>query len=75
MKHYQQRHGLTDDGKLTQGTIDSLNVPFNQRVISMGDALEHWRWMSDEYVNPRVMVNLPEFWVRAYERIIRWPSR
>jgi len=67
VKHYQQRHGLTDDGKLTQGTIDSLNVPLDQRVISMGNALEHWRWLPDEYANPRVMVNLPEFWVRAYE--------
>ncbi len=67
VKHYQQRHGLTDDGKLTQLTIDSLNVPLDQRVISIGNALEHWRWMPDEYVNPRVMVNLPEFWVRAYE--------
>jgi murein L,D-transpeptidase YcbB/YkuD len=67
VKHYQARHGLTDDGKLTQATIDSLNVPFDLRVLSMDNALEHWRWMPDEYVNPRVMVNLPEFWVRAYE--------
>jgi len=67
VKHYQQRHGITDDGKLTQQTVDSLNVPFDQRVISMGNALEHWRWYSDEYLNPRVLVNLPEFWARAYE--------
>jgi murein L,D-transpeptidase YcbB/YkuD len=67
VKHYQQRHGLTEDGKLTQATITSLNVPFDQRVISIGNALEHWRWMPDEYLNPRVMANLPEFWVRAYE--------
>jgi len=65
--HYQSRHGLTADGKLTQSTIDSLNVPFDKRVASIGNALEHWRWMPDEYMNPRVMVNLPEFWVRAYE--------
>ena len=65
--HYQARHGLTADGKLTQATLDSLNVPFDQRVVSISNALEHWRWYSDEYLNPRVMVNLPEFWVRAYE--------
>jgi murein L,D-transpeptidase YcbB/YkuD len=67
VKHYQQRHGLTSDGKLTQATIDSLNVPFDLRVVSIDNALEHWRWMPDVYMNPRVMVNLPEFWVRAYE--------
>jgi murein L,D-transpeptidase YcbB/YkuD len=67
VKHYQQRHGITDDGKLTQQTIDSLNVPLDARVVAMGNALEHWRWYSDVYENPRVLVNLPEFWVRAYE--------
>jgi murein L,D-transpeptidase YcbB/YkuD len=67
VEHYQQRHGLTANGKLTQATIDSLNTPFDQRVTSIDNALEHWRWLPDDYMNPRVMVNLPEFWVRAYE--------
>ena len=67
VKHYQARHGLTDDGKLTQGTVDSLNVPLDQRVQQIGNALEHWRWLPDKYVSPRVLVNLPEFFVRAYE--------
>ncbi len=67
VKHYQARHGLTDDGKLGNGTIASLNVPFDERVQQIDDALEHWRWLPDNFVNPRVLVNLPEFWVRAYE--------
>jgi murein L,D-transpeptidase YcbB/YkuD len=67
VKHYQGRHGLTVDGKLTQATIDSLNVPMDQRVVQIGNALEHWRWLPDEFANPRVLVNLPEFFVRAYE--------
>ena len=67
VKHYQDRHGLTDDGKLSQGTIDSLNVPMTRRVQQMNDALERWRWLSDDYVQPRILVNLPEFLLRAYE--------
>lgn len=67
VKHYQQRHGLTDDGKLTPSTINSLNVPFDKRVQQIDDALEHWRWMPDNFVNPRILVNLPEFIVRTYE--------
>jgi murein L,D-transpeptidase YcbB/YkuD len=67
VKHYQQRHGLSDDGKLGQGTIDSLNVPMTRRVQQMNDALERWRWLSDDYVQPRILVNLPEFQLRAYE--------
>jgi murein L,D-transpeptidase YcbB/YkuD len=67
VKRYQARHGLTIDGKLTQATISSLNVPMNVRVQQIDDALERWRWLPDNFVQPRVMVNLPEFVVRAYD--------
>jgi murein L,D-transpeptidase YcbB/YkuD len=67
VKHYQQRHGLTPDGKLTQSTIDSLNVPMDVRVQQLNLSLERWRWLADPYTNPRLLENLAEFVVRAYE--------
>ncbi len=67
VKHFQGRHGLATDGKLGQGTIDALNVPLDKRVRSIIDALERWRWLPDNYQQPRVLVNLPEFQLRAYE--------
>jgi len=66
VKHYQGRHGLTPDGKLTQATIDSLNVPMDVRVQQLDLSLERWRWLADPYTNPRLLVNLAEFVVRAY---------
>jgi murein L,D-transpeptidase YcbB/YkuD len=66
VKKYQARHGLTADGKLYQSTIDSLNVPMTVRVQQLTDALERWRWLPQNYVQPRVFVNLPEFVVRTY---------
>jgi murein L,D-transpeptidase YcbB/YkuD len=66
VKHYQSRHGLTIDGKFGQGTIDSLNVPMSTRVQQLDDALERWRWLPDNYVQPRVLANLPEFMLRTY---------
>ena len=66
VKHFQHRHGLTDDGKLTQATIDAMNVPMSRRVQQLDDSLERWRWLPDNYVNPRLFVNLPEFLLRAY---------
>lgn len=66
VKHYQMRHGLTPDGKLTQQTIAELNVPMADRVKQIDLALEKWRWLPDNFVNPRVLVNLPEFYVRTY---------
>ncbi len=67
VKHYQERNGLNDDGKLSQGTIDALNVPLARRVQQIDDALERWRWLPDNFQQPRVMVNLPEFYVRTYD--------
>ena len=67
VKHYQERNGLTDDGKLGQGTINALNVPMSRRVQQMDDALERWRWLPENFQQARVMVNLPEFVVRTYD--------
>jgi L,D-transpeptidase YcbB len=66
VQHFQARVGLNPDGKLSQGTVDALNVPMSVRVQQIDDALEKWRWLPDQYVKPRLLVNLPEFYVRAY---------
>ena len=67
LKHFQHRHGLTEDGKLSQGTVAALNVPVSTRVNQIGDAMERWRWLPDEYQKPAILVNLPEFVLRAFE--------
>jgi L,D-transpeptidase YcbB len=66
LKHYQERHGIEVDGKLTPQTIKSLNVPMTERVAQLQNSLERWRWLPDPYVNPRLMVNLPEFVLRGF---------
>ena len=67
VKHYQSRHSLTADGKLTAQTIKSLNVPLGFRVNQLQDSLERWRWLPEPYLHPRLMVNLPEFLLRGYD--------
>jgi len=66
VKSYQQRHGLSADGKLTAGTVKSLNVPMSERVLQLESSLERWRWLPDPYTKARLMVNLPEFVLRGY---------
>ncbi|HMF53755.1 MAG TPA: L,D-transpeptidase family protein, partial [Edaphobacter sp.] len=66
VKTFQHRHGLTEDGRLTSQTIAALNIPLAQRVTQLQDALERWRWLPEPYLNPRLMVNLPEFVLRGY---------
>ncbi len=67
LKHYQARHGQDQSGKLTASTVAALNTPMSTRVAEIEDAMERWRWLSDEYQKPAVLVNLPEFELRAYE--------
>lgn len=66
VRHYQARHGITPDGKLSAQTIASLNVPLTMRIHQLNDSLERWRWLPNEYVNAPLMVNLPEFVLRGY---------
>jgi murein L,D-transpeptidase YcbB/YkuD len=66
VKSYQHRHGITEDGKLTPETVKSLNVPLSERVVQLQDSLERWRWLPEQYLNARLMVNLPEFVLRGY---------
>jgi L,D-transpeptidase YcbB len=67
LRHYQHRHGFTEDGKLTPQTIKSLNVPMTYRVTQLQDSLERWRWLPDPYLHARLMVNLPEFVLRGFD--------
>ncbi|MEG9433001.1 L,D-transpeptidase family protein [Terriglobus sp. ADX1] len=67
LKHFQHRHGLNEDGKLGSATIDALNTPITARVTQIVDTMERWRWLNDDYQNAAIIVNLPEFELRAFE--------
>jgi murein L,D-transpeptidase YcbB/YkuD len=67
VKSYQHRHGITEDGVLNEQTVKSLNVPLSSRVVQLQDSLERWRWLPDQYLNARIIVNLPEFVLHAYD--------
>ena len=67
VKHFQSRHGLEPDGRLDQGTIRELNVPLRQRVLQLQLTLERWRWLPHEFAQPPIIVNIPEFRLRALD--------
>jgi murein L,D-transpeptidase YcbB/YkuD len=64
---FQHRHGLNETGKLSHDTVDALNMPASANVTQIEDSMERWRWLNDDYQNAAIMVNLPEFQLRAYE--------
>jgi murein L,D-transpeptidase YcbB/YkuD len=66
VKLFQSRHGLLPDGRLGKDTIRQLNVPLSTRVRQLQDALERWRWLPPTFPQPPVVVNVPEFVLRAF---------
>ena len=67
VKSFQRRHGRDPDGRIGAQTLADLNVPLRQRVRQMQLTLERWRWMPDAYQKAPIVVNIPEFRLRAYD--------
>jgi murein L,D-transpeptidase YcbB/YkuD len=68
VKRFQDRHGLDPDGRLGRHTIAEINVPLSQRVQQIELTLERWRWLPEQYGDAPIIVNIPEFRLRAYDR-------
>ncbi len=66
VKRFQRRHGLPPDGRLSAQTVKSLNTPLSFRIRQMQLTLERWRWLPQDFPQPPVVVNIPEFRLRAY---------
>ena len=67
VKRFQRRHGLDDDGRLGPITLKHLNVPLTDRVRQLQLTLERWRWLPDEFSLPPIVVNIPDFRLRALD--------
>lgn len=64
---FQSRHGLQGDGVLGAATLAQLQVPPAVRVRQIELALERLRWTPLLQAPRMVVVNIPEFVLRAYE--------
>ena len=67
VKRFQRRHGLDADGRLGPSTIKQMNVPMQDRVRQLQLTLEHWRWLPAEFSAPPIIVNIPDFHLRALD--------
>lgn len=66
VKRFQKRHGLEAEGKLGPETIEELNRPMSFRLRQLQLTLERWRWLPHDFEQPPIVVNIPEFLLRAY---------
>jgi murein L,D-transpeptidase YcbB/YkuD len=67
VKRFQMRHGLEAAGKIGPQTITELNRPMSERVEALRLTLERWRWIPHNFSQPPILVNIPEFVLRAYD--------
>ena len=67
VKRFQRRHGLDTDGRLGPTTVKQLNVPLADRVRQLQLTLERWRWLPTAYSAPPIIVNIPDFRLRALD--------
>ena len=67
VRSFQERHGLTPDGVVGKSTLEQLNVTPDARVRQLELALERLRWTPLLQAPRAIVVNIPEFRVRAYE--------
>jgi murein L,D-transpeptidase YcbB/YkuD len=65
VRRFQKRHGITETGTIDSATWKALTTPLSKRVEQLALTLERWRWMPST-VRPAIVVNIPEFELRAY---------
>ena len=67
VKAFQSRHGLTVDGIIGRDTFEQINIPIVARERQIELTLERLRWTPLLLGSRMIVVNLPEFVLRAYE--------
>ena len=67
VKSFQRRNGLEPDGRIGAGTLAAMNTPLRRRIEQMALTLERWRWAPSNIEGTPIVVNIPEFRLRAYD--------
>jgi L,D-transpeptidase YcbB len=84
IKKFQIRHGLSADGVIGKGTVESLNFSKNQRKGQILANLERWKWFPKEMGKEYIIINIPDYkltlvkgkdTIRTHKVIIGRPKR
>jgi murein L,D-transpeptidase YcbB/YkuD len=67
VKRFQARHGLDPDGRLGKATLAQLNTPLSRHILQLKLSMERWRWVPHSFPRPPIVVNIPEFRLRALD--------
>jgi murein L,D-transpeptidase YcbB/YkuD len=67
IKNFQERHGYTATGKITDSLVKEMNVPVVKRIQQIIMNMERMRWMAAREKGNLIVVNIPEFVLHVYE--------
>jgi murein L,D-transpeptidase YcbB/YkuD len=64
---FQARHSIGVDSLLGGETLESLNLPVDYRLAQVAANLERYRWLPRSLGQRYVLVNVPQFSLRAFD--------
>ncbi|MEO0452663.1 MAG: L,D-transpeptidase family protein [Verrucomicrobiota bacterium] len=67
VRQMQANRGLDADGIVGPLTLKTLNVPVEDLIAKITWSMDRWRWLPDDFGDRHILVNVPEFKLRAYE--------
>jgi len=68
VKGFQRDLGLQPTGIVSGQTLRALNVPLADRIRQTILNLERWRWLPKKFEPDYLLVNIPEFRLRAFRK-------
>ena len=68
LKKFQTDQGMSPDGALGPATAKLLNVSVDQRIKQIILNMERWRWIPKSFEEDYLIVNIPEYRLRVYEK-------
>jgi murein L,D-transpeptidase YcbB/YkuD len=66
VRQFQARRGLDQDGIVGPLTLQAMNEPVENLISKITWSMERWRWLPSELGDRFILVNIPEFRLRAY---------
>lgn len=67
IRNFQARHGLKEDGLVSEALIKEMNVPAEARLQQLLMNMGRMRWLPPQPAGNLILVNIPEFMLHAYE--------
>jgi murein L,D-transpeptidase YcbB/YkuD len=67
MQQFQANRGLEPDGIVGPLTLKSINIPVEDLIEKITWSMDRWRWLPENLGDRHILVNVPEFALRAYK--------